>query len=134
MNNPNDLRGRASSAVWHSRFLKLFGNVLASQHPANSAWSLLMTMAQKSSRQFVAIVGVSTGGPAFVQFGSRTSFFASLDTWDTEFVPIDQLPQELRDAASYLGDIAGHLSTLGSTPQGITDNVDAFLSPVLNSN
>ena len=80
MNSPNDLRGRATSAVWHSRFLKLFGNVLASEHPANSAWSLLMTMAQKISRQFVATVGVSTGGPAFVQFGSRTSFFASLDT------------------------------------------------------
>ena len=92
------------------------------------AWSLLMHLAKRVKNRigYSATVGVSASGPAYFQVGKGT-FFSSTVTEDGPFVPITDVPEDVREYAVALGELTSSLARKIHDTAGLYENGDAFL-------
>jgi RHS repeat-associated protein len=99
MNNPGELSGIGTSTVWPSTAVRLLFGVLGGQ---NEAYGVLTRLAQRSARRWVFEFGLSGSGPSYFLAGYYSNAFQATVTYNGAFVPLDQLPDTLRDEMSPL--------------------------------
>ena len=134
MHNPSELSGRGTSAVeplalWALQFDVGLGG------GRGKAWSLLAHLAKRAKNRIglSATVGVSASGPAYFQVGKGT-FFSSTVTDDGPFVPISEVPEDMREYAVALKDMASSLANKVHDTGSLIRNADPFLLDILGFN
>jgi RHS repeat-associated protein len=66
--------------------------------------------------------GVSTSGPAILQFGFRSTSLSALNTYNDEFRPINELPP----IADTFGDLFSRLDSIGNNPEALAQAFVGF--------
>ena len=124
MTNPQQFRGGGAVAAWPIGFLGLTSKALADK---GKAWSLVMHLAksQKRRKGFSALIGISSSGPSFFQFGPYYASLTSAATWNTRFVPLDSVIERYPQLEGVESLIA-QVRSLGDTSTQIADNGDKF--------
>ena len=127
MHDPSELSGRGTSAVEPLALWALQSDV-GLGGGRGKAWSLLMHLAKRVKNRlgYSATVGVSASGPAYFQI-ARGTFFSSTVTEDGPFVPITDVPEDMREYAVALGELTSSLARKIHDAAGLYENGDAFL-------
>jgi RHS repeat-associated protein len=98
------LAGNGVAATFPVRALPLLGKTLISKDVltdlADFATYLTVAGNRSGLGDLSITFGVSSSGPAFLQAGIRSTSLASLITFNTEYKPIDDLPENLRNQIS----------------------------------
>jgi RHS repeat-associated protein len=130
MNHPSELSGRGVGASQPLALWRLQGGLLFGAGE-NKAWSLLMHLAKRSNNSigWSGLVGVSNSGPAYFQVGKGISFSSTV-TENGAFVPLSEVPENVRDYASALAGIASSLANVAHDPVSLSQNADSFLSQI----
>jgi RHS repeat-associated protein len=113
LNAAEQLSGIGTSAVWPSSAIRLLFGVLRGK---NEAYGVLTRLAQGASRRFVFEFGLSSSGPSFFLIGLYSNSFQATVSYNSGFVPVDRLPEAIREEISLVTDAlksAGELDTDG---------------------
>jgi RHS repeat-associated protein len=134
MDSPKDLAGAGGGATWPWSVFKLIYNFTNLGFPQNKAWGLMCQLAKvsKSTRwtDFAVTFGFSSltpNGAAAFEFGPRSNTFSWTFSYASEYVPLFQLPPDLKSLYKPVEEAVRKVAAFGNDIEGIVASPDDFL-------
>jgi RHS repeat-associated protein len=126
LSNPNQLSGWGVSAFWPMSVMKLMPVIGGS----SNIWGMMCQFAKKVKRSegFSIGFGQSTSGPAMMFFGPSYRMFSSMVSYNSNFIPVEQMLPGAEGYLNQLSNTASALSALGSDLTAFSSNADKALS------